>query len=384
MTCIKCSCELPPNAVFCHMCGKKQTATAQTSKKRRGNGTGSAYKRGNKWVAAVTLGYKVENGKTLRVVEKKAGFKTKKEALEYIPVLRGQKKRKKAITLQQAYNLWFPTHRAGKSTLGNYRAAFKYFASISYMKIADIEIEDYQECVDECPKGKATKTNMKTVIGLIYKYAIPRGYLPEKLNLADYIIVTGDPGAGGTALPANYVDKIREDSKLNLDAQYVIAQCYLGFRPSEFLALQVSDYDRENKLFVGGAKTDAGKNRTVPVSKSIQHIIDVQIGNRESGQVFCRLDGSEQSLPEYRQMFYDLLDRLNLENPIITVSGRSRHTYTPHSCRHTFATMLKSVPAPDKDKMSIIGHSSVEMLHYYQEADIDGLRAIVDSFQRVQ
>ena len=43
-------------------------------------------------------------------------------------------------------------------------------------------------------------------------------------------------------------------------------------------------------------------------------------------------------------------------------NGVVRHRYTPHSCRHTFATLLKDVPAPDKDKLRLIGPTSAEML----------------------
>ena len=61
------------------------------------------------------------------------------------------------------------------------------------------------------------------------------------------------------------------------------------------------------------------------------------------------------------------------------VSGVVRHRYTPHSCRHTFATLLKDVPAPDKDKLRLIGHTSAEMLRHYQDVDVDSLRRITDA-----
>ena len=52
---------------------------------------------------------------------------------------------------------------------------------------------------------------------------------------------------------------------------------------------------------------------------------------------------------------------------------------TPHSCRHTFATLMKSVKAPDKDKLELIGHTSTEMLRHYQDVDIEALRRITDA-----
>ena len=61
-----------------------------------------------------------------------------------------------------------------------------------------------------------------------------------------------------------------------------------------------------------------------------------------------------------------------------TGSSRRRR-YTPHSCRHTFATLLKDVAAPDKDKLELIGHTSTDMLRHYQDVDIDALRRITDA-----
>ena len=60
------------------------------------------------------------------------------------------------------------------------------------------------------------------------------------------------------------------------------------------------------------------------------------------------------------------------------INGVPRHFYTPHSCRHTFATLLKNVAAPDADKLRLIGHTSTEMLRHYQDVDVESLRKITD------
>ena len=52
--CIKCKAELPDGAVFCHLCGKRQTAEPRKYKKRA-NGTGNITKlsgsRAKPWIA---------------------------------------------------------------------------------------------------------------------------------------------------------------------------------------------------------------------------------------------------------------------------------------------------------------------------------------------
>lgn len=151
MKCKKCDKEISDDSIFCSFCGKKQiTASLPRKPKVRGNGQGTVYKLpNNKWRAEITLGYK-EDG--TRIPKVKGGFKTKKDALEYLPTLRGTPKEPKKINFKSLYDKWHPTHRAGKSTLDGYKFAMKYFEPLWYVNILDIDIDDLQECVDDCPK----------------------------------------------------------------------------------------------------------------------------------------------------------------------------------------------------------------------------------------
>jgi len=382
MICKKCKQDVP-DGPYCCQCGAKQAQTAR-SPKSRGNGQGSVYRLPNgKYIARRVQYYLDADGVRHKRTNSKT-FTRKKDAVEALPLLDPNRRaavrqdKKAKTTWRQLYDLWLPTHRAGPDTLGNYKAAIKYFAPLYNERCADVDVDDLQECIDDCPRGKSTRRNMRTTAGLMYKYGIPRGYFPAALNLADYLTVSGKEGVGGVGLPPEYLEAVRQAAGTVPGADYVLAQCYLGFRPSEFLALDVSDYDRAKQCFVGGAKTSAGKNRTVTVSPKIQPIIDRQIGTRTAGQVFCAPEGGSLDIKSYRQMFYDLLDALGLPNPTFDVNGQQKHTYTPHSCRHTFATLLKRVPGADKDKLSLIGHASDEQLRYYQDVDLDDLRQITD------
>lgn len=85
------------------------------------------------------------------------------------------------------------------------------------------------------------------------------------------------------------------------------------------------------------------------------------------------------SIAKYRQIFYEVLDACGIDNPSTEVDGVNRKKYTPHSCRHTFASLMKDVSGADKDKLALIGHTSTEMLRHYQDVDIEGLRRIIDA-----
>lgn len=379
MQCRRCRAELPDDAKYCLKCGARQDMSRKP--KARGNGTGSVYQMPNRtWKAVCVVGWRADkNGVMRRKTRSKGGFRTKKEALAYLPKLAQLPAAQKntAPTFRGLYDKWEPTHRAGPSTINCYRAAIKHFRPLWGARLDDIDIDDLQECMDECAAGKRTRENMKALCGLLYKYAVPRRM--ADINLGQYLIVSGQNGDDRRALPQEAVEKLRQEIGRIPYADYIVAQCYLGFRPSELLALDAADYDAQERAFVGGAKTEAGRDRTVTISPKIQPIIDRLVDGKESGPVFCAADGGPLTLKAYRAAFYEALDAIGLDNPTEGTGGNRRRRYTPHSCRHTFATLLKAVAAPDKDKLELIGHTSTDMLRHYQDVDLAALRRITDA-----
>ena len=381
MNCIKCNLEIDDDSIYCKICGKKQIK--EPVNRQRGNGQGSILRRGNKWIAyAPVIYYKDDQGK-LRKKTRSKTCATKKEAAAALAemIAKPDVKKKKTITFKALYDKWLPTHEAGKSTMDCYKAAMKYFQPVWFMRMDDIDVDDLQDCLDNCGKGKRTQQNMKAVCGLVYKYGIPRQSVPENLNLAQFLKVGGEDAVHRESFDSAQIDAIKKQIGITPKADYVYCLIYLGFRPSEFLSLTVENYDADNKCFIGGSKTDAGTNRTVTISPKIQPYITKIAADRTEGAFFCADSGKAYSLQDFTEkVFYPVLEAAGIDNPMVEISGGiERHKFTPHSCRHTFATLLKNVQASDKDKLELIGHTSDEMLRYYQDVKVEDLRKITDN-----
>lgn len=382
MKCKKCRKEVPDGAAFCPWCGAELRDKAEKPARKtrtRGNGLGSVYKRGGKWMAVKVIGWTVgPDGKARKQTRSKGGFATKREALEYLPKI-SMEARKPVETWAEVYDAWLPTHQATQATLDCYKAAERWFTSVHRMKMADITVDHLQDALDNCPKGRRTQENMRSLAGLLYKYAIPRGI--ASLNMAQYLTIHAKNDGGKEPLPDSALDALKAHLHDVPGADYVLCHCYLGFRPSELLELRAENYNREERAFRGGAKTRAGKNRTVTVPPVIQPIVDRLLKDKIAGPVFCRADGSKMSIYVYRELFYKVLDACGIENPTETDSnGQERKRYTPHSCRHTFAMLTARASGKDDISKKLTGHSDVRMLDRYRNGvDYKGLREVTDN-----
>lgn len=378
--CKKCGIALPDEFKFCPACGRP--VVNHRSTKKRGNGQGTVIQLPNgKWKALVTLGYYTDEQGKRHLKRRCQTFQRKTDAINALSKLSSDPKKevKKKITFKELYDLWLPTHNAGKSTLDCYKAAIKHFSDVYTLRVSDIDVDDLQECIDNCPAGKRTRENMRAVVGLMYKYGIPRHVIPDNLNLAPFLTITGEDAAHRPSFTDVEIEKIRKAVGTVPFADYIYCMIYTGFRPSEFLTLNVSDYDKQHAALVGGAKTDAGKGRTVTISPKIRKLVEAQA--KGSGHLFPDGEGKMWDLRNFTEKaFYPALEQIGIANPLVEIAGGvKRHKYTPHTCRHTFSTLMKRTAGSDKDKLALIGHTSTEMLRYYQDVSYSDLQRITDA-----
>ena len=390
----KCRKCVDDHAIYCQFCGKK-LQKGQKKAKSRGNGLGTVYKLKNgKWCAEKTVGWVLDpipEGSPpgtvahKRRVSVKKSYDKRKDAQAALPFLTAAdrkprqgtvtQRKKTAVTLKELYDQWFPTHDRGKSTMNCYAAGFRIFAPLWLVAMEDIDIDDLQDCLDDADIGLRTKQNAKTALGLVYKYGIPRDAVPKDRNLAPFLRIREGAAGKKTGFSSDELEKIRRAAADGDPvARMVLCHCYLGFRPTGFLALTVSDYNPAECAFLGGIKTDAGIDRTVTVSPKVQSYVGEFISAAGDGYVFGQA-GKAMPIKKYREAFYDLLSRLGIDNP---VDEEGRHRLTPHSCRHTFATLMKRTKGPDADKLALIGHTSTDQLREYQDVPFEDLRAITD------
>ena len=370
MICIKCSRELPDDALLCCYCGAKQSKPKQKTR-THGNGLGTVFKdkRTGKWVARVIIGWRLDDeGKLKAITKSKSGLKTSKEARAIIPQLQAMSIAPPPdVTFAELYARWHDVYdiRVTKSTMDCYRAAYKHCTHLYAMRFVDIKGDDLQNCLDACNAGKRTKENIKAMLSLLYKYAMHNDIVLR--NRAE-TLYTGN-GVKGTRPPFTLaeVEQIRQAIDVVPYADYIYCLIYLGYRPTELLQLEKKDYDEKHHCLIGGIKTDAGRDRIVTISPKIQPLIDRQMLTPGRYLFPRRTDYQRMSENYFRTACFQPAMRE------LKITGR-----VPYSCRHTFANLLKAIQGSDTDKAALMGHADASQTKEYQSADYDSLRAMTD------
>ena len=391
MICVKCRRSFQDDAIFCPYCGKKQASVPRSCRqKSRGNGTGCAYWNPvhRYWVAQVVDGYRMPEDKTKRMIaikRTKSGFKRREDALAYCATMKAEKGRPvvQNMTLQEVYDAWEPWYspRVDKDTFGCYRAAFAHFKPLHDVNVRDISAGDLQKCLDDCPRGHRTHQNMKCTAGLLWAYAVDHNLVDRDVTGNLYI----GKGASVQREPLDdmEIEKIRKQIGRDRYASYIYALCYLGYRPGEMLEIKKDQVMEHNGslYIVEGKKTDAGRDRIVPVHKNIRSIIEQQLATDGTDYLFpMHVYDRKGEFKGFRQMsdnyfnkyaFRPLADRLGIPKQKV-----------PYSARHSFSDKLKNAEGTDKVKASLIGHSDYRFTQQkYQSTNIDELQTAMDSIK---
>lgn len=354
--------------------------------KVRGNGQGTAYRRGKTWEACVVIGWEIPsdpNKPPYPKKHRKSGFLTKAAALAYCMAFDPEKHSCPKLTLEQVFMEWSAKYaqRVGQSTMSGYAAAYKHFKKLHPVPIDAITASDLQNCLDECPAGKRTHQQMKVTAGLIWAYAMDSDYVDKDVTRNLYT------GKGSSEqrepLTNEEVLVIRRAIGVQPYAEYVFALCYLGFRPGEFLKLKKTDLHEENGVtyLVGGGKTEAGKNRRVPVPAAISDIIAQRMNTAGTDYLFPQVTyNRKKEFTGYKPMS-DAYFREHVFKPMMKRLGIAEGK-VPYGTRHTYSDKLKEAAGDDKTKAAIMGHTDYQFTQKrYQSTSLDDIKKVADSIE---
>ena len=368
--CIKCAAELPDGALYCHKCGKKQTVQERKrSARSRPNGTGSVYKRGKTWECAAVLGYIIQDdGKRKCIRTTKGGFKTKKEAMEYIPKLKEERHRM-TPTLQDLWERYRDSKKYEKlsaSRQEKYRIAWNKLKSLWFIKIDLLTTFDLQTAVDANASTFYPARDLKDLLSKLYQIALPDQYV--KTNLAEFIELPDLNAKPQQPFESEEIAKLWTDyTDGNWWTGYILLMIYTGMMPGELLDCRKESIDWEGKQIIGAGKKTRERRETPIVLADIILPVLTDLCAHTPGDKLIKINKDN-----FYQVYYETLSR----------AGCRR--LTPYSCRHTAATTLALENIPPSVIQKIMRHAKFATTEKYIHISIDPMLEAVNKLSRSQ
>ena len=402
--CPECQQQVSDKALACPHCGfplktPKKIAPPPKPRKhnkrrRLPNGFGQIAEIKNRnlrrpFRAMVTVG-KTDEGKPIcKPLQPQAYFETYNDA--YLALMNFNKNPfdlTDKTTMQEIYDKWY-SQQEGKvheGTLARYRISWAYSEAIHAKPIREVRIADLRNCIEYGTIVRNGKTMhpkftsidaMKTLYNHLYDYAVEHEIVDH--NIARQFTVS----SGYIRTIPRHIPYTDEEIALLWDniekypgIDMILIQCYSGWRASELIKLELSKVNLEEQTFRGGSKTNAGKDRIVPIHHLIYPLVERRYREAKrlnsprlfNIQTFVEGDFSFIYYELYARQFKVIINRLALD---------SRHH--THDCRKTFVTMAKRANVDEYAIKRIIGHQIADLTErVYTDRSIDWLRSEIE------
>jgi integrase len=160
------------------------------------------------------------------------------------------------------------------------------------------------------------------------------------------------------------VEKLEADG--SEAAKIILMLIYTGMRIGELFSLPLQDYHKT--YVVGGEKTEAGRNRVIPIRPEGRRYFQYFAQQAEGPLLLSGYTGQRVPNNFRKRDYYPLLDKLGITRK------------TPHATRHTYASRARRAGMPPEILQKILGHADYSTTaNIYVHMDVEELIRSVEN-----
>lgn len=256
--------------------------------------------------------------------------------------------------LKQTKDLSEQSYRARQS-------AYNHLKHFHNMIFEALTLDDLESEVQKLSHlSKSSVTNIKIVLRGMYFTALRHKYVQE--DISALMITSHSKEVKTEHIP--FSDKeidILWEHKNELCARVFLILIYTGMRINELLSIKSEDVFLNERYMIGGIKTEAGKERIIPIAEKIVPLLDV------SGEYLIMVDGNKVTYPKARKIIESPLNDMGL-----------KHYF--HDTRHTCASLMERAGVELLHRKLILGHKSTDITDRYTHID---KKALIDDINRI-
>ena len=230
------------------------------------------------------------------------------------------------------------------------------------MQMRKILRSDYQACIialEMQGKSKSTCNKLRVLLGQLGRWAMEEGI--TLTNPAEDLNTVAKQKSTREIFTEEDIKAIKKSKIHAADIALILISC--GCRPGELFSVPLVNCREDH--FIGGSKTEAGKNRVIPVGpdgiKAYQKIRSKAI--RDGAQLLIDgYEGQNKTASNFtKREWRDLMAEIGRQGMI------------PYSCRHTFITRAIRAGMELPVLEAIVGHVDRETTKIYTHLHADDL-----------
>lgn len=359
MLCKKCKKEIPDGSLFCNHCGKKQTTTTARHRKRA-HGTGTIRRDNRNKNPYIAIAPSTPGGAGRTYIGSYATMKEAQEALENF--IKNGRPQLYNATFSDIYKLWSDIHYKEIKDPSSWKSMWKWYEPLYNLKMSDLRTVHFQEIVNKA-NSKAAANKLRSLALMLSRYALENDVIQK--NYAEFVRMPKYEKKEKVIFTSKQIDILWQHTD-DKRVQVILVMIYMGFRLGEILNLEIKNIHLEKGYVVGGIKTEAGTDRVIPLPPNIPEIKTFLSQWLVEGDGEKLLSLKAQKFRD--EWFYPVLNELGFvqyEKKGSRLIFTDKHHLTPHSTRHTFASLSASAGMRPENLQKIIGHAD-----YSTTADI--------------
>lgn len=269
------------------------------------------------------------------------------------------------MTFKEVLEKWQLQHfeKLEPKTIKQYKSICLHFEPIKNIPMLELTTMQLQELFNRLELSTASKRQLKAVLNQIYKYALKMDIIIK--DCSEFVELGKRQAVIERKIFTNEeILKLWKYKELDF-VDTILIMIYTGLRIGELLTIENKNIDLENRTIKGGIKTDAGKDRIIPINMEILPLIRKRM-KADKTHLITGMRGKKMAYQRYHMIFSDLMEKLKM-------------SHTIHDCRHTFASLLSNADANKISIAKIIGHSSyLTTGKIYTHKDVEELKKAVD------
>lgn len=283
------------------------------------------------------------------------------------------------MTLGQLYSAWtvrLKKRNLSKQSLDGYKASWNYLSHLEKLPVRKIRTNDFQSALDDTitrygtPLSYSAYSKAKSLCTQLMDFAMEQDIV--KKNYANYIIIDADAQNEKNKFSDTEVKLVEKSVGKVTGADAILVLIYTGFRLNEFCILNRFSYEPEIRFLNSGSKTEAGRNRRIPVHSKIQPIVEGWYA-KATDALYPTPAGAQYRPDTFRRdVFYPALEKMGI------VIENEQRKLTPHCTRHTFPSIAHKAGADMLVVQRLLGHKKFEQTAYYTHEDDEERRRAIE------